>query len=257
MADMQSHRRPVRVAGVAGILGLSLIVTGCDSPPPSVAPPTAASTTAPSTSVTSRVVASDLRYGRYCEVLLVRLGGAGLAADVYNSYGLNECPESAWAALDARQIARDNGALTAVLNGPRYWLMDSIAKDGSPEDAMTFDGIAMRKEATVNIGDPMVAKQPYTPRTVDRQTTFTFDAGRRIYELVEPTGTRWVMQSWSQQKDPTLAEADLQGLGSRLTLPDGWRYEVSTPTSPLQVVTTDTSAQVLQDDLGNSYSKRE
>jgi len=208
----------------------------------------------PTTTAASRAVAAGLVGKRYCEVLLVHGGLGGLSADVYNSYGLNDCPPSAWSAMDADRIAEDTGALIAVLNGPRYWLMDSITKDDPGQETKTFGGIAMRKEATVDIGNPVTARRPYTPHAVNRRTVFAFDAGRQIYELVEPGGTRWVMQSWSQQKDPKLSQADLAGLGSRLAPPTGWKYEVRTLSSPLQVVTTATSARVLQDDLGNSYS---
>lgn len=83
----------------------------------------------------------------------------------------------------------------------------------------------------------------------------TFDAGRAVYELTASDGTVFVMQTWSQQKDPELSEADLAGLGSRLELPDGWTYDSRVLDAPLRVVTTTTPAKVLQDDLGNSYSQ--
>ena len=44
--------------------------------------------------------------------------------------------------------------------------------------------------------------------------------------------------------------------GERLALPDGWAFQTRTLTEALQVVTTDTDAVVLQDELRNSYSKR-
>ncbi len=232
----------------AAIAGLSLVVASCHAPP-------VTSSTATVTTSTSPVVATDLRGRRYCEVLLVHLGLSGLTADVYNSYGLNDCPQAAWSALDGQQIASDNGALRAVLNGPRYWLMDSITKEDSPQETLTFGGIAMHKAATVQIGDPTSAMRPYTPHAVNRQTVFTFGAGRQIYELVDRSGARWVMQTWSQQKDPKLSEADLPALAPRLALPSGWKYEARTLSSALQVSTTSSSAQVLQDDLNNSYSK--
>ncbi|MEE3064977.1 MAG: hypothetical protein VYA67_13630 [Actinomycetota bacterium] len=241
---MTSHRH--RVAATLGIFGVILIAVACGTGP----------TTAPAASVTARVVATHLRGKRYCEVLLVRAGLAGLSADVYNSYGLNDCPQSRWATLDADKIADDNGALTAVLSGPRYWLVDSIAKDGAAGQTTTFGGIAMRKDATVDIGNPVTAARPYTPHLVNRGTEFNFDAGRQVYELVEPNGTRWVMQSWSQKTDPTLSPADLPGLASRLTPPAGWKYDVRTLSVPLHVLTTTTSAYVLQDNLNNSYSRQ-
>ncbi len=78
---------------------------------------------------------------------------------------------------------------------------------------------------------------------------FSFDHGSQIYELVDPAGTRWVMQSWSPQADPRLSVADLPGIGPRLHLPEGWTYVVSTLSSVLQVDTTTVEAAVLQDDL--------
>ncbi len=63
------------------------------------------------------------------------------------------------------------------------------------------------------------------------------------------------MQTYSQIKDRTLSRADLPGLASRLTLPTGWTYRVRTLTRPLVVATEDQAAQVLQDNLEDSYSK--
>ena len=79
------------------------------------------------------------------------------------------------------------------------------------------------------------AEMPFTVHAVSRQAAFTFHAGRQVYELVDPSGTVWVMQTWSQIKDPTLSEADLPGLASKLTLPAGWTYRVRTLNAPLVV----------------------
>ena len=201
---------------------------------------------------------------RYCEVLLVHAGAAGPVADVYNSFPLNTCPAAKWEALDAKAIAADNGALAALLNGPRFWLMNSIAKvGGTPKTVKTFGGIAMYLDATVLLGSlvgsgnlaTLAQSQLYTPHAVNRRTTFTYAAGRQVYELWAADGTHYLMQTWSQQKDPTLSQADLAGLGSRLHLPAGWSYHVRTLGAPLRVVTTTTAGQVLQDDLFNSYSQ--
>ena len=83
---------------------------------------------------------------------------------------------------------------------------------------------------------------------------FTFNAGRPVFELVDPDGQRWVMQTWSQTVDKNLSLNDLPGLASRLTLPDGWSYQTRTLSSPLRVDTTHRDAHVTQDDLANSYS---
>lgn len=190
---------------------------------------------------------------RYGEVLLVRVGESGPEATVYNSFPLNDCPADLWEALDAAAIAKANGAVAALLNGPRYWLMSHIEKRaGEPQPTRSFGGIEMVEQATVALSSPN--PQPYTVNKVDRGAVFTFDAGRPVFELVDPDGQRWVMQTFSQIVDRNLTLEDLAGLGSRLTLPQGWRYETRMLARPLTLDTTDRVAHVLADDLTNSYS---
>jgi len=190
---------------------------------------------------------------RYGEVLLVRMEPSGPVATVYNTFPLNDCPADLWAELDAEAIARDGGAVAALLNGPRYWLMSGITKDSpGPQVTKSFGGIEMIEQATVRLSAQN--PQPYSVNKVDRRAVFTFDAGRPVFELIDADGRRWVMQTYSQVVDANLTLDDLPGLASRLKLPDGWRYETRTLTEPLVVDTTTRDANVLQDDLTNSYS---
>lgn len=245
-------RRHIRNQSPAGLgsrsIALGVLVAGaaaCGS----ATPPR----TAPSTPAVSAVRAAQTYSQRYCEVILVKSSTGGLVGDVYNSYPLNTCPENEWSKLDAKSIAAANGAIVALLNGPRYWLMDGITKQANGRDVVkNFGGIAMTEEAVVAIGS--MSTTPYTPHAVDRQTIFTFGAGRTVYELVDPSARRWIMQTWSQIVDPHLEASDLAGLGPRLDLPPGWKYEVRVLKEPLAVVTTATKALVLQDPLQDSYS---
>ena len=199
------------------------------------------------------MTANDVFGKRYGEVLLVRMNETGPEATVYNSFPLNDCPAELWDSLDATAIAKDNGAVAALLNGPRYWLMSGIEKKaGSPQPTASFGGIEMIEQATVQLSstDP----QPYSINKVDRKAIFTFGAGRPVFELIDAEGKRWVMQTWSQVADKKLTLDDLPGLASRLTLPEGWSYQTRTLTSPLVVDTTEREAHVLQDELTNSYT---
>jgi hypothetical protein len=197
--------------------------------------------------------ANDLSGKRYGEVLLVTRGEAGPQATVYNSYPLNDCPDDLWSALDAHAIAAENGAAAALLNGPRYWLMNAIEKKPrGPQVTKNFGGIDMIQQATVLLSAANPA--PYTVNKVSRNTVFVFNAGEEVYELVDPNGKRWVMQTWSQIADPKLSRDDLPGLASRLNLPRGWTYEPRRLTDELRVDTTTRPAEVTQDDLTNSYS---
>ena len=196
---------------------------------------------------------ADLSGKRYGEVLLVTPGEAGPQANVYNSYPLNDCPAELWSALDAQAIATENGAAAALLNGPRYWLMNRIEKERKgPAITKNFGGIDMLLQATVLLSS--MNPTPYTVNQVNRHTVFIFDAGQRVYELQDPHGRQWVMQTWSQIVDPNLSRADLAGLGDRLKLPTGWTYHSRVLSETLRVDTTTKAAEVLQDDLTNSYS---
>jgi len=198
-------------------------------------------------------VTEDLSGKRYGEVLLVEVGESGPQATVYNSFPLNDCPAELWSKLDPQAIAGENGAAAALLNGPRYWLMNAIEKEPQgPQERKTFGGIDMIKQATVALSSMNPA--PYTVNEVSRNTVFVFDAGEEVYELIDADGRRWVMQTWSQVADPNLSRDDLPGLASRLKLPDGWRYEPRALTETLRVDTRTRPAQVTQDDLTNSYS---
>ncbi|MDZ4235467.1 MAG: hypothetical protein U1C73_17295 [Dietzia sp.] len=197
----------------------------------------------------------NLRGKRYGEVLLVTVGDAGTGprATVYNTFPLNDCPADLWSRLDAGAIADEHGATVALLNGPRYWLMDGIQKDmaGQPE-IVTFGGIEMIRQASVELTSMNPA--PYLANTVTRNAVFIFNSGTTVFELIDPTGRRWVMQTWSQVVDPTLSYEDLAGLSDRLALPEGWSYRARVIDDDLRIDTSDQAAQVLQDDLTNSYS---
>ena len=60
----------------------------------------------------------------------------------------------------------------------------------------------MIEQATVQMASNNPA--PYSVNRVDRRAVFTFDAGRPVFELVDPDGRRWVMQTYSQVADKTL-----------------------------------------------------
>jgi len=250
--SIQRSRPSLRIA--VTVIALAALAAACGSSGSSKgdAP---GGTKGSSTTTAPTKTATDLRGKRYCEVLLLRAAPAGITADVYNTYPINACPEAQWQAMDAGSIKAENGALAALLNGPRYWLMDRIEKDDAREQThKTFGGMEMILRATVVVGNPVEASRPYHLNAVDRRTVFSFDKGAQVYEITTADGTKFVMQSWSTQIDPALDEAGLTTLGARLHLPAGWSYAARTLTVPLRVDTRTGTAKVFQDDVKNTYS---
>ena len=127
---------------------------------------------------------------RYGEVLLVRTDGTSFAADVWNTMGLNDCPPAAFAELDAAAIAAEHGALLALLNGPRHWVLDAI-ESSMRESAPTtkFGTLEMFLAATIDFGTALPAPGAYLERRVARDTVFEWSAGTPLHELRAPGRT--------------------------------------------------------------------
>lgn len=233
---------------MAGVLALGL--AGCS---------TAAKETIPAvTPSQSLPLPADLRNWRYCEVIPVFQHGLSLHVEVYNTLGLNDCPADLWAKLDAKQLASQTGARLVKLNGPRYWVIDAIQGAGTTLDGKTaeFGGIQMTQRAALDtyLWQGSIGDKTYTPNQVQRTTVFTYFAGQKVYELVSPKGETYIMQSYSQIKDPTLTIDDLDTLGQRLALPAGWKYQVRTLDADLELKANGL-AYVINDEFLNTYQQ--
>ena len=114
----------------------------------------------------------------------------------------------------------------------------------------------MRKVATIPIRTRRRPRPgaPYTERTIERENTWTWERGRRVYELLAPDGSNYVMQSYAQISDPSQSIGDLRSLGSRLELPQGWAYRVKRLQRDL-TLRAGGEATIVQDELQNTYQR--
>src|SRR5262245_4537080 len=204
-------------------------------------------------SATAEGELTGVRDRRYCEVFVVRRPGLRLEADVYNTLGLNDCPQAQWAALDPAKLKNERDAFTIVMNGPRHFVMDRIVIERQAQSPADFQGLMMNFIAVLHFPwRDFADRRPYTEHKVSRRTRFTFDAGEPVYELISPSGDVYVMQSYSQIVDPSQRMADLQNLGSRLKRPAGWTFRTRILPEPLTVIATE-EARIVQDDFENTY----
>lgn len=197
-----------------------------------------------------------LRDARYCELVAVHLTMNGLLASVFNTLGFDDCPADKWDALDRRELLRAFDTLAVVMNGPRHFIMDGITASGDTKtgEIISVGGIVFAKRAEVSLSVHQAMGPSYTEQTIDRETTYRFDAGKPVFQLTAPDGAVYVMQSYAQIVDPKLTYADLAGLGSRLKPPAGWSYSTRTPDKDLLLAAKGT-AIVIQDELKNTYQK--
>jgi len=202
---------------------------------------------------------SNLRNHRYCEVLLGKREWLKLQIRVFNTQGLNLCPEAQWKELNKDAIAKSFDASFVMLNGPRYWVMDEVRAAGNTVNDVkeSFGGIEMNLRATVQLSllKQLIGSKSYTPNEITRTTNFVYRAGSAVYELTSPAGEVYVMQSYSQIVNPSLSMKDLPVLGEQLKLPAGWTYRSRVLDQELSLI-ANSVAYVLQDNLSNSYQRR-
>lgn len=199
------------------------------------------------------LVREQMRNARYCEIFTVDLEPSPTAT-VWNSLGLNRCPQEWWDGLDTGALAAEHGSDLALLNGPRNFIMDRAkAKAYGPVDELA--GKRLRDVATIDLETVGLAPPPpFTDVRITRRNTWTWDAGKKVFELVAPGGRVYIMQSYSRQVDPSLRYSDLPGIGPRLGLPAGWTYRVRRPAEKLVLITNGT-ATITQDTLHDTYQR--
>jgi hypothetical protein len=199
---------------------------------------------------------TNMHNARYCEIIPVTRDKNTNKAEIYNTIGINNCPEDEWSGVTEDAVDKAYGSQSAKLNGPRYWVLNEIQGEGFTAGGPTyvFNGITMAKrgENDTKLRDSTVGSSFYTPNTVQRDTVFTYSAGTKVYQLTAPDGDVYTMQSYAQIKDKSLTIGDLDNLASKLSLPQGWKYSVHTLSQELQLK-ADGVAHVVNDDLYDSY----
>lgn len=202
--------------------------------------------------LTQAVQKNHMRGTRYCEIILKK-SLSNYA--VYNSWGLNDCPEDIWSKITIEQIKKETGESFVHLNGPRYWVIDGLTNSSLVNPTKkVLGGLEMREAGVLHLNmlDLLRASSAYRQHTVERHTTWIYEANKPIYELIDPKGTIYVMQSYSIQKYPQ-TNSSLAQLGSKLTLPKGWQFKTGTLKKPQTLKAINDHAVVIQDDYSNTY----
>ena len=90
-----------------------------------------------------------LRNARYCEILLSQKPSI---AEVYNSIGLNDCPDAQWRSLSKEKIKQSHHARFVEFNGPRYFMMDQLKNSALiNKNIVSFEGVSMRLAGELHI----------------------------------------------------------------------------------------------------------
>ena len=209
-------------------------------------------------------VPSELRNFPYCELIPDTVANGTITEHVFNTLGFNTCPSDIWSTITEQsvvdaynaQYGSTGLASSATINGRRHWVLDSIKSGGgvtSSSDTLTVNGMELGLKAilTTPVGEATIGTNAYEINTVQRNTTYLFKKGRKVYELIDPDGNVYVMQSYTTQMAP-LTLKKLDRMGKFLQLPEGWKYRVRKLDKDLNL-TAAGATQIVNDYFRNTY----
>lgn len=205
----------------------------------------------------------DLRAVQYCEVWLFKgTPETGIAGVYFNTSDLNNkankmdtCPAGAWEKINVESLVASYDVIAAYKNGPRGWTMDTVTIPVGP--VVNFEGLDTRwwgegrlpKGASLKVAH----LEPYQEVKSHRKSKFTFQKGKPLFILEDPSGTPWVMQAFGKIVDPSLSYDTLKDLGAKLKPPAGWKYRVAVLDKDLVLSTPQGYNWIMQDELQNTY----
>jgi hypothetical protein len=181
---------------------------------------------------------------------------------IYNTTGENagdetrdSAPQSYAAAIDAKKIAKKYQAAVAQVSPPRYWALDWFADRVGP--VRNFDGLDAAWMGNGPAREPQVgAKAPpdaYRTASFPRTAIEGFKKGTKIHILDDPKGRAWVLAAYTSGGASEAAGNDLDSLGDRLKLPQGWKFRSVALDRDLILEAKSGSAASIQDDKGDVY----
>jgi hypothetical protein len=148
----------IRASALAGFLLLAAGASAAGEPPP--------------TPTINGNVIEGVRNARYCEIIPIVRDGLHLVATVYNTLGLNDCPAQVLGGITEDAMKQRFGAVTVLLNGPRFFLMDSITASGPTKTGEQIEagGLSLAERATIDVGLLDLLHRPYREQTINRDT---------------------------------------------------------------------------------------
>ena len=210
---------------------------------------------------------------QYCEVLL-QVPNSPSGLPVFNTTGYNACPN--YSTLTGQAIINSynatypagnpyglpSGATGFILDWPRNWVYNQgfSAPTGATESLVLdvpYPNVSGAPTTTFGFAafNTNTTGLAYVPSNVVRDATWTYFANNLIFQLLDPSGDLYVMQSYARFIDPALSYENLQDVAymtSKMGLPPGWSYSVAQLLQQFDN-NSEGNAILVQDALGNSY----
>lgn len=176
---------------------------------------------AASSHTVTMVDVDNTRNMRFCEIVVINDG----FVDIYNTSGLNACPEDDWNAIDPTVLAKQMNVQSIQKNGPHFWVMDSQTIGFG--ETKSFGSIDARwgARAPVSSLGGSEGSTPYQPFQTCKTQKMVYDAGQKVWEMIDDKGQAWILQAHEVQ----FTLDDLDTLDTHMkSLPDGWSWRTRT-----------------------------
>lgn len=189
----------------------------------------------------------------YNEVLLAYRSWFDFKVIIYND--LNDVlSDKEFSVLDFDAIKKNTGASLVIPNGYRYWVLDKIeGKKIVPRRTLANHEFLVPGFVTISVWEAIFRK-PYKPKTVNRDTIYTYFANTKVYRLIDPSGKVYTMQSATRAINRNQTIDQLDQLGSKLNLPSGWSFRIDMLKEDL-ILPSNGQTEIIQDEFQNTYQR--
>lgn len=196
---------------------------------------------------------TNMRDKIYCEIIIN--DKSLMTYSVYTTWGLNDCPQNIWQKITASAVKKQTKSWDARLNGPRHWVFDGFENTSLINNTVrNIQGLGFREAGILQLSIWRFLRgvAPYHQVVIHRTTNWIYDANKPVYELIDPNGQVYVMQSYSTQKTPQTLQS-LSTLATTLALPSGWKFKTGILKQTEKIAAPNHQATLIQDDFLNTY----
>ena len=203
-----------------------------------------------------RVHANNTRGAAFCGLGAFVGVGKTQRAHVYTAASLPVGPND-HKKIDPERLARELEVDKCAVNSGRFWMMDEVDYAGG--DTVDFHGVEDELAEDMTGAEMMTQFQSaYVPLLIQRNTIWTWHAGKPVHLLREPAAPSGSCRSIRRRSiNSSLTPDNLDTVGSKLkNLPKGWTFETKVLAKNLSLDTGGAPggwAAILRDELHCTY----
>lgn len=165
-------------------------------------------------------------------------------------------PQELVKGLDLEKIAKEYGVAKVMLNGPKIWMPGWVEVAVGKE--REFNGMTFGWCAQLNLPESgNIEGGAYEPMQIARTSKWAWTKGTKVALLDEPDGSTWILKGFQLGLNPqqTWEEYLAKGAVNYKTLPEGWKFRVTTLEQDVIEIPDNNLATIMSDELFHVWDK--